>query len=94
MSEGRKKHSPAFKAKVSLEAMKRRETGPRLAARYHVHPGHIRACKKVLVEGVSGVLGNGHVQKSQNDSALIARLFQEIRQLKAERDFLAERPGR
>ena len=85
---------PAFKAKMALEAMKCRETANQLATRYEAHHGQIRACKKVLVEGVSGVLGNGHVQKSKNDSALIARLFQEIRQLKVERDFLAERPGR
>ena len=94
MSEGRRKHSPAFKAKVPLEAMKGMETVARQAARYHVHPGHIRACEKVLVEGVSGVLGNGNVQKSKNDSALIARPYQEIGQLKVERDFLAERSRR
>ena len=32
-------------------------------------------------------------QKGRNDAALIARLYQEIGQLKVERDFLAERSG-
>ena len=32
-------------------------------------------------------------QKSRNDAALIARLYQEIGQLKVERDFSAERSG-
>ena len=91
MSQGRRKHSPAFKAKVPLEALKGQETVAQLAARYEVHPGQIQAWKKALTEGASGVFGNGKEQKSKNDAALIARLYQEIGQLKVERDFLAER---
>ena len=93
MSQGRRKHSPAFKAKVALEALKGQETVAQLAARHEVHPGQIQAWKKALVEGASGVFGNGKEQNSKNDAALIARLYQEIGQLKVERDFLAERSG-
>ena len=93
MSQGRRKHSPAFKAKVALEALKSQETVAQLAARYEVHPGQIQAWKKALAEGASGVFDNGKEQKSKNDAALVARLYQEIGQLKVERDFLAERSG-
>ena len=93
MSQGRRKYSPAFKAKVALEALKGPETVAQLAARYEVHPGQIQAWNKALAEGVSGVFGNGKDQKSRNDAALIARLYQEIGHLKVERDFLAERSG-
>ena len=93
MSQGRRKHSPAFKAKVALEALKGQETVAQLAARYEVHPGQIQAWKKALVEGASGVFDNVKEQKSRNDDALVARLYQEIGQLKVERDFLAERSG-
>ncbi len=93
MSKGRRKHSPAFKAKVALEAVKGQEKVAQLAARYEVHPGQTQARKKVLVEGASGVFGNGQDQKAKNDAALMSRLYQEIGQLKMERDFLAERPG-
>ena len=93
MSIGRRKHNPAFKAKVALEAVKGEDTVAQLAARHEVHPGQIQAWKKALVEGASGVFSNGKEQKGRNDAALIARLYQEIGQLKVKRDFLAERSG-
>ena len=46
MSQGRRKHSPAFKANVALEAVKGEETVAQLAARYQVHPSQIQAWKK------------------------------------------------
>ena len=93
MSQGRRKHSPAFKAKVALEALKGQETVAQLAAKYEVHPGQIQAWKKALSEGASGVFSNGNDQQSKKDATLVARLYQEIGRLKVERDFLAERSG-
>ena len=60
---------------------------------YESNPRQIQAWKKALVEGASGVFGNGKEQQGRNDAALFARLYQEIGQLKVERDFLAERSG-
>ncbi len=93
MSKGRRKHSPVFKAKVALEAVKGEETLAQLAARYEFHPGQIQAWKNALVVGASVVLGNGQKRKARSNAALVARLYQELGQLKVERDFLAERSG-
>ena len=38
MKGNRKKHSPSFKAKVALEAIKGEETIAQIAGRYEVHP--------------------------------------------------------
>ena len=51
MSKGRRKHSPAFKAKVALEAVNGERTVAQLTDRYEVHPGRIQAWKGDLAEG-------------------------------------------
>ena len=91
MSQGRRNHSPAFKAKVALKAVRGEESVAQLATRYQVHPSQIQAWRKALTEGAAGVFGNGQDQKASNDAALTACLYQEMGQFKVERDFLAER---
>ena len=55
MSKERRKHSPSFKAKVALDAVKGELTVAQLAARYEVHPGQIQAWKKALLGGAANV---------------------------------------
>ena len=94
MKQNRRKHSPSFKARVALEALKGEETIAELANRFEVHPSQIRKWKNSLSEGSVGIFGGDQSQKKKDDASLIARLYQQIGQLKVERDFLDNALGR
>ncbi len=72
MSKQRRKHNPAFKAKVALEAVQGEETVAQLAARYQVHPSQIQAWQKLLTAGAAGVFSIGPEQKASGDAPLIS----------------------
>lgn len=56
----RKQHSPEFKAKVALEALKGEQTVAKLASRFGgVHPTMVHTWKRALLEGASGVFERG-----------------------------------
>ena len=94
MKKNRRKHSPSFKARVALEALKGEETIAELASRFEVHPNQVRKWRNSLAEGAVGIFGGDQNQKKKDDANLVARLYQQIGQLKVERDFLENALGR
>jgi hypothetical protein len=46
--------------------------------------------KKILAEDAAGLFEKGQSRKPQDEKALIKKLYQEIGQLKVEKDFLED----
>ena len=53
----RRNHSPAFKAKVALAAVRGEKTLAELAQQFDVHPNQITTWRGQLLEGAAGVFG-------------------------------------
>ena len=51
-------HSPAFKAKVALAAVRGETTMSELAEQFDVHPNQISVWRDQLLEGASDVFGD------------------------------------
>jgi transposase/putative transposase len=59
MKAKRRRHSPEFKAKVGMEALKGVKTIQQLAKEFEVHPVQVSDWKKVIVENLAGVFEKG-----------------------------------
>jgi len=58
MTELRRKHDGAFKARVTLEAIRGQKTITEIASEYGVHPNQITTWKKQFKETKTGYRGS------------------------------------
>jgi transposase len=85
----RRTHTPGFKAKVALAAIKGEKTLADLAQQYDVHPNQITSWKAQLLEGAAGVFGSGPSGIEAAPAVDLKVLHAKIGELTLECDFLA-----
>ncbi len=81
----RRNHTPAFKSKVALAAIRGEMTLAQLAQQFDVHPNQITQWKAQLLEGAAGVFGRSGRSEPTID---LKSLHAKIGELTLENDFL------
>ena len=89
----RRNHSPAFKAKVALAAVRGEKTLAELAEQFDVHPNQIQDWKTKLLSGAEEIFGHGTAEAQQGQRDM-EKLHAKIGQLAMENDFLSKALGR
>ena len=88
MSRKRRNHSPAFKAKVALEAAREERTTAEIARDYGVHANQVSAWKRQLLEGASGLFTTA-AERNRDSEADAKEWLAKIGELTMERDSLS-----
>ena len=84
----RRNHTPAFKAKVALAAIRGEKTVVELAQQFDVHPNQITNWKTQLLAGADEVFGSGRAEAAE-PAVDVKTLHAKIGELTLANDFLS-----
>ena len=90
----RRNHSPAFKAKVALAAVRGEQTLAELAQHFDVHANQITTWRTQLLEGAAGVFGADNPADAAEPAIDVKTLHAKIGELTLVNDFLAGALGK
>ncbi len=93
MSKKRRNHSPEFKSKVALAAIRGDETLSQLASRFNINANLIVKWKKLLLDNSAEVFASGKGLAPDRESG-VKDLQAKIGEITMENDFLAKALGR
>ncbi|MFW7354651.1 MAG: IS3 family transposase [Brucella sp.] len=83
----RRNHSPAFKAKVALAAIRGEQTLVELSQQFDVHANQIKQWKDQLLEGATGVFGDEAKAEPAGPTVDVKTLHAKIGELTLENGF-------
>ena len=91
MSRQRRRFSSAIKVRVAIEAIKGHRSVAELAGEHQVHPSQITQWKKQLLDSAEQFFSDRRVTEKKDQEELLAKLSQQIGQMKVELDWLQKK---
>ena len=89
----RKSYTPAFKARVALEAIKEQKTLEELSGIFQVAVAQITRWKKKAKDNLTVVFNSGKSNAEKEKDDLIERLYRELGKLQVEHEWLKKKVG-
>jgi len=89
----RKSYTPAFKARVGLEAIRGVRTVNEIGQDYGVHPAQVGQWKKEILEQAQTLFEKQRGPQQEDGAGAPERLYGEIGRLKMELDWLKKKSG-
>lgn len=89
----RKQHSPQFKARVVVEAIRGEKTLSQMGSQFKVHPIQIAKWRKAALEQMPELFVDGRTRKARSGEVDNSALYEEIGRLKVELDWLKKKVG-
>ena len=91
MKRSRRNHSPQFKARVGLEALKGHKTVAEIARENKIHPVQVSKWKSELKERIPELFDKGGGGQSNDQEKLIEDLYAQIGKLSFELEWLRKK---
>ena len=95
MSETKKRkiHTPEYKAKIALEALRSGKTINQIGQEFDVHPVQVGLWKKAIQEQAKTLFEGKRGPKATDEQGTLERLYGEIGRLKMDLDWLKKKSG-
>ena len=91
VSNMRKGHDAAFKARVALEALKEEKTMAQLSSEFGVHVNQIRQWRQKLLDDLPSLFSDRRKKKDKEGEELLSELYRQIGQLNVELEWLKKK---
>ncbi len=94
MAKQRRRHSPEFKAKVALDAIKGQKTVNEIASEHGIHPNQVSTWKQELLQGLESLFRQPNSKEQRAHEALQSELYEQIGRLNMELEWLKKKAAR
>ena len=91
VSNMRRGHDAAFKARVALEALKEEKTMAQLSSEFGVHVNQIRQWRQKLLDELPTLFSDRRRKRDKEGEELLSELYRQIGQLKVELEWLKKK---